>query len=416
MLDLRAHYVVPDGPDGTPAAELRAFTHGLMPRTVPAMLQAFADDWARRGVDAWNEVPNRWRPDRDERVGWWTLPAYLGDRFVAPLLGAPEGSCIMQPHVHWTVSALLSADEPFVGRRLRVVCSATAFPSVLHTVQQWARLRAIEPVVVPTTPDGREDRDALLAAVTDRTAVVLLSHVVFTTGELLDDEFVREVVARAHRHGALVVLDGYHAAATMPIDVTDLGVDLYVGGLLKEASGSSGNAFAYVRPGVALTPRLTGWFGDAAPFAFGPNPTPHPEVRWRFLGGTTAVASLYHAVEGLRLLLGAGLDAVRRHTLALGTRALDRAEALGLAVRTPRAEAHRGALLVLEMDAADRLAAWLKTTGVYVDSRKGRYLRMAPFVWNTPADVDRAFDALDEALRSGVHRVTGAPDTGGPVT
>src|SRR5690606_38146773 len=134
------------------------------------------------------------------------------------------------------------------------------------------------------------------------TALVFLSHVGFTSGERLDHDFLRAVAEKARAHGALFAIDGYHAASTMPVDVPATGCDVYFGGLLKEASGSSGNAYLYVREGLDLTPRLSGWFADADPFAFDVEPKPHPEVRRRFLGGTTAVASLYHAVEGVRIL------------------------------------------------------------------------------------------------------------------
>ena len=73
-------------------------------------------------------------------------------------------------------------------------------------------------------------------------------------------------------------------------------------------------------------------------------------------------------------------------------------------------------MIVLEVEDADRLAGWLKTQGVYVDSRKGRVLRLAPFVWNPASDVDRLFDAVGEALRTGAHLAHEPVAEGGPVT
>lgn len=410
MLDLRDRFFHPDD-----AVELRAFTHGLMPKTVPAMMDGFVEDWKTRGVDAWNEVPNRWRPGSGEAVGWWTLPTYLGDAFVAPLLGAPAGTCVMQPHVHWTVQCLLSSPEPFEHGR-EVVLTENEFPSVLHSVQQWAGLRDLVPRILPTTEAGFVDREAVLGAIGPATAVVFLSHVGFTSGERLDHDFLRAVAERAHAHGALFAIDGYHAASTMPVDVPATGCDVYFGGLLKEASGSSGNAYLYVREGLELTPRLAGWFADADPFAFNVEPQPHPEIRRRFLGGTTAIASLYHAVEGVRILLDAGLGAVRDHSLALTERSIERAEAAGLALRSPREAGRRGAMVILEAKRADLLCAWLKRRGVFTDSRKARFLRLAPFVWNSAEDVDRAFDEIEAALRSGDYLTFDAPAEAGPVT
>jgi len=401
-------------PDPPEAVELRAFTHGLQPQRVPEMMDRFVEDWRRFGVDAWNEIPNHWRPESDDTVGWWSLPTYLGDHFVAPLLGAPDDTCILQQSVHWTVQCLLSSPE-VAARGDEVVVSETAFPSVLHSAKQWSSLQDLTPRVVPPTDAQRVDRAALLDAIGPDTALVALSHVGFTTGARLPSTFLQEVAAQVHHHDGLLLLDGYHAAATGPIDVTGLGCDLYVGGLLKEASGSAGNAFLYLRDGLDLRPRLTGWFGDAAPFAFRPNPEPHPDVRRRFLGGTTAVAPMYHAVEGVRLLLDLGLDAVRAHSLRLTDRAIEHADALDLPLRSPRPHNERSAMVLLEVAEAERLVASLKEHNVYTDSRRDEIVRMAPFVWNTKDEVDRAFERIGDALSTDAHHSV-TPDASGPVT
>lgn len=411
-MNLRSHYAFPDDED---AIELRAFTHGLMPKTVPAMMERFTEDWHKRGVDAWNEVPNHWRPDSDDRVGWWTLPEYLGDEFIAPLLDAPGGTCIMQPNVHWTVQCLLSSPEVFANKR-EVVVTELAFPSVLHSARQWTDVLDLTLTVIPSTKDGRVDEDAVLNAIGPTTALVALSHVGFTTGARLPDAFLKAVAERTHDHGGLFVIDGYHSASTMPIEVTALGADLYMGGLLKEASGSSGNTFVYIRPGLKLTPRTSGWFGDAEPFGFQDAPQPHADVRRRFLGGTTAVAPLYHAVEGVRLLLDAGLDAVREHTLALTDYCMQRIDDAGLPLRSPHDPDRRSAMVILRVRAAEALCSYLKQHGIYTDSRQNRFLRLAPFVWNTRDELERAFDVIADAVHTGDYRSRPTRDAPGPVT
>ncbi len=410
VLDLRSHFVLPPAP----AVDLRAFTHGAMPGTVPAMLERFADDWAQRGVDAWNEVPDHWTGSG--RVGWWTLPEHLGDAFIAPMLGAPAGACIMQPNVHHTVSYLLSCPEPFAAGRREVVFTGAEFPSVQHAVRRWASLRGVEPREVAPAPDGFLDADAVLDAISDHTAWVFVSHVGFTSGEKVTDDVLRAIGARARRHGAYFGIDGYHATGSIAVEVENLGCDVYFGGLLKEGCGSSGNAYLYVQPGCELVPALAGWFSDADPFAFAPAPADHPIVRRRFLAGTTAVAPLYHAVEGLRVLLGVGLDRVRADTLAKTALAIERADAAGHRVRSPRDEKRRSAMVILEIEGADRLCEWLKTREVFTDSRQARYLRFAPFVYNTAADIDSAFEAIAEGIAAEAHLHFEAPATAGPVT
>ena len=412
MLDLRDHFFVP----AAPAVELRAFTHGLMPKTVPAMMKRFVEDWREHGVDAWNQVSNHWRPSSADVVGWWSLPDYLGDTFIAPLLSAPAGTCIMQPNVHWTVQCLLSAAEPFTAGRNEIVFSEGAFPSVQHSVYQWAAMQGLRPRPIPLGDDGFVNVEAVLDTITDRTAWVFLSHVGFTTGEKLTDDALRAVANTAHLHDALFCIDGYHATGSVAVDVEALHADVYVGGLLKEACGSTGNSYLYVREGLELTPRLSGWFADADPFGFQKEPQPHPEVRRRFLAGTTAIASLYHAVEGVRLLLEAGLENVRADSLAKTALAIELAEAAGLTLQSPREAERRGAMVILAVDEATPLCEWLKTEGVFTDSRQNRVLRLAPFVWNTAADIERAFALLAEGLKTSTYRDRALPASAGPVT
>lgn len=412
MLDLRDRFFVPD----PPAIELRAFTHGLMPRTVPKMMERFVDDWKVRGVDAWNSVPNHWAPESGDEVGWWSLPEYLGDAFIAPMLGASVGTCIMLPNAHAAVQGLLSAPEPFAGGRNEVVFTEAEFPSVQHSVRQWAALRGFHARSISLGPDGFLEIDAIRDAITDRTAWVFLSHVGFTTGEKLTDEALRTIANTAHLYDTLFAVDGYHATGSSVIDVEEIGADVYFGGLLKEACGSSGNAYLYIRDGLNLTPAIAGWFGDADPFGFQPEPQPHPVVRRRFLAGTTAVASLYHAVEGLRVIMETGFETVRADSLAKTELAIQRADAAGLTLLSPREAERRGAMVILETDHAAALCEWLKSESIYTDSRQDRTLRLAPFVWNTVSEIERAFDAIEDGLSKGLHRQSEHRTAAGPVT
>ncbi len=407
---LRDRFILP--PDD--AIELRAFTHGLMPRTVPAMMQHFVSDWQTYGVDAWNEVPNHWKPESGDRVGWWSLPAYLGDQFIAPLLGASAGTCIMQPNAHAIVQSLLSCPSLFAGKK-KVILTEAEFPSVRFSLLQWQSLYGIELVVLPLK-DGATPTIEIIEALDEDTALVMLSHVGFTTGERLTDSFLQRLAKRVHEVGGLLAIDGYHSIGAMTASVVKMGVDIYFGGLLKEGAGSSGNAFLYIRPGLDLTPRTAGWFGDAEPFAFANAPTPHPEVRQRFLGGTTAVAPLYHAVEGARLLLQAGLNNVRKDSLEKTAYCIQLGHNAGLTLRSPREEKRRSAMVIFEVPHADRMAHLLKSYNIYTDSRQGKYLRIAPFVWNTMEEIESTFAVIERGLRGARYLQVVPPLSAGPVT
>lgn len=120
-------------------------------------------------------------------------------------------------------------------------------------------------------------------------------------------------------------------------------------------------------------------------------------------------------MEGLRILLDAGLGAVQAHSLTLTDRAIDHADRLGISLRSPRDRDRRSAMVVLEIDHARALSEHLKTRQVYTDSRQDEVIRMAPFTWNDLDDVDRAFEEIENVLRNRHHLDHTAPSTG-PVT
>jgi len=75
---------------------------------------------------------------------------------------------------------------------------------------------------LPVTPDGRLDLTNLKTLLTDRTAALALTHVSNVLGTVNP---VKELTARAHEHGALVVLDACQSVPHVPTDVADLGID-----------------------------------------------------------------------------------------------------------------------------------------------------------------------------------------------
>ncbi len=78
---------------------------------------------------------------------------------------------------------------------------------------------------------------------TRRTRMIVISHLTWNTGAVLP---IDEVVALAHRHGALVVVDGAQSAGSIPVDVAALGVDVYAIPGQKWLCGPEGTGAVYV--------------------------------------------------------------------------------------------------------------------------------------------------------------------------
>ena len=354
-------------------------THSLgpMPRGVREALSAYADAWDVRGVRAWED-------------SWWDMAAEVADE-LAPLIGAPAGSVSLHQNVAVALAVALSCFE-FTGDRRRILYSETEFPSVTYQLEELARLGA-EPVRLGS-PDRSFPFEALLGAIDERTRIVVVSRVVYHSAELVD---LTAIAARCREVGALLVVDAYQAAGTVPMDLVAEGVDIAVGGSVKFLLGGPGVGYLYVRPGLteSLRPRLTGWMAHERPFAFDAGGQRlRPEGAWRFLGGTPHVPALYAARVGYGILREIGVPAIRERSLALTGRLIAAARERGWRVVTPPDDARRGGSVTLDIADAEGLVKEIGAREILVDSRPRVGLRVGPHFFTTEAEIDRFVEAV----------------------
>ena len=375
LLERRADYPVLER-----STYLASHTLGAMHRETPARLAEFARLWAEQGVVAWET----WAPEV-QRVA----------DVVGSLICAPPGTTVLRQNVADLLGDVVTALD-WRGERNRVVTSSLEWPGSLNTWSQVDRLGG-EAVVVPGRPDGIDvDLDAMVAAIDERTLLVECSHVLFRTSTVVD---LAPLVARAHEVGALVMVDGYQAAGTLPVDVVELGVDLYVGGSVKYLSGGPGNGWLYAAPHVSeeLRPVTTGWFGTAQPFAFDPELTYAPGVG-RFAGGTPGVPSAYAAAPAFEALAAIGLPRLRERSVSLTQPLLESALERGFTVRSPHDPARRGGHVTIDPGDSTRVHDELHRRGFVVDHRPGVGIRVSPHFYNTADEALAVLDAMQDVL------------------
>ena len=354
---------------------------GAMPRAVRARMHAYTEAWAVRGVRAWEEE-------------WWDLPAAVGDS-IGRILGAPPGSVSVHQNVT-LAQAVIASCYDFSGPRNKIVLVDLEFPSILYFYLEQRR-RGADVVVVPSHDGIHPPMERVLEAIDERTLLVPISLVLFRSAALVD---ARAIVEKARRVGAHVILDDFQAAGTLPVDVTALGVEFAVGGVLKWLCGGPGVGYLYVRPDLALKlePSLTGWFAHKSPFAFDPRPIERTASGYRFLTGTTQIPALYAAQPGLEIIAAAGVDAIRRKSQALTARLIAGAQARGWRVNSPLDPAARGGTVSIDCPDAQEVARELVARGILVDFRPNAGVRMSPHFYNREDEVDLALDAISDIL------------------
>lgn len=360
---------------------------GAMPRAVPDRLAEYVDQWAELGVRAWAK-------------GWWQMPIDAGNE-IAPLIGASAGEVVMIPNVTMAQATVLSALD-YTPPRNRIVMTSLDFPSVRYVYDQLARRLGAEIAVVPSEDGIGVELDRLLEAIDERTALVAISHVLFKSAYIMD---VTAICEHAHRMGALVSLDAFHAVGVIPVDVKSIGCDFLTGGVLKWLCGGPGGCFLHASPQMTarFAPALTGWQAHSRPFAFEPE-MEYAESAYRWLGGTPVIPALFAALEGPRILRRAGIDAVRAKSIRQTSLLIELADARGFPVHAPRDSARRGGTVAFDVPHGYEVSQYLLARGVIIDYRPGAGIRIAPHFYTRDDELEAAVAAIDEALATGTWR------------
>lgn len=364
---------------------------GAMPRAVYDKLREFADTWATLGVSAWGK-PYGSNPT------WWEIKGAVGDK-IAPLMGAPAGSVLVHENASIANGILMSALDWSDTRRNKVVVSDMDFPSDVYSTQRM--LPPHVSVQVVRTRDGITlPIDELLDAIDEETRLVSLSHVLFRSAYIMP---AAEIVARAHAVGAQVLLNGYHSVGIIPVDVTAMQVDYYIGGTLKWMCGGPGGVFLYVRPDLLTTlqPKITGWFAHKAPFAFDIDRFELRDDFYRLANGTPGIAALYAIQPGVDVIAQVGVEAIRAKSLRQTQLIFDLADAAGYETRTPRADADRAGTVTVSPPHAYEVSREMLARKFVVDFRANAGIRIAPHFYNTDDEVRATIDVIGEILADG---------------
>jgi len=364
---------------------------GAMPRGVYDVLRAYADTWATLGVRAWGAR-------YDNLPTWWELKGAVGDK-IAPLMGAPAGSVLVHENASIANSILMSALDWSDTRRDKVVSTDQDFPSDVYSVR--AMLPAHVNLHLVRSDDGMTiNTQKLLDAIDERTRLVSISHVLFRSAYIMP---IEAIIQKAHAVGAQVLLNGYHSVGIIPVDVTALGVDFYIGGTLKWMCGGSGGVFMYVRPDLltSLHPKITGWFAHQQPFGFDIENFTLREDAYRLANGTPPIAALYAIQPGVEILNQIGVDAIRANSLRQTQMLIQLADEAGYIVNSPRNPDERAGTVTLNPPHAYEISRELLARNIVIDYREGAGIRVAPHFYNTDDEIRAVMTAIKAILEDG---------------
>jgi kynureninase len=377
LLEYRKHF-----PALEECVHLISHSLGCVPAQAREDLGEFFDLWHKKSITAWSD----WLPEVDRAA-----------ERISKIVSAQPGTVIMQHNVSGIMAVLASCFD-YTPERNKVVYEALQFPTVSYVWQAEQR-RGAQCVLVPSGDGTTIDADAMCAAIDEHTLLVPISHVVFSSAYIQD---VQKICDRARQVGAHVILDCYQSIGTVPIDVTELGVSFACGGSVKYLCGGPGAAWLYVRKDLIekFAPRVTGWFGNEAPFAFTMPDQSYTDTVWRYMGGTPAVAALYHARAGHKLVGEIGVRKIREKSLVMTQACIDWIDELGMKLNSPREAARRGGSVVFDFVGAADICRELNRRKFFCDHRPGAGIRIAPHFYTKPEEIELFFGELKK-IRSG---------------
>lgn len=307
---------------------------GVMPKAVKQRMDDVLEkEWADDLVSSWN------------CNHWFELPYRIGNK-IAQIIGADDGEVVVTDSVSVNLFKLVAAALNIQkGTSRSVILSEKGnFPTDLYVMQGLTAM--LGPSVKLVTVEREEIEDAI----TQDTAVVLLTDVHYRTGHLLDKKRITEL---AQSKGALVIWDLCHSAGALPVYLNDINADMATGCGYKYLSGGPGApSFVFVakRWHDALEQPLSGWWGHATPFEFTDDYSPARGIG-QMLCGTQGVLGLSALEVAIDVFLTTDMLLIREKSSKMTDLFLrliaQQCSSYNFEIKSPQKAAERGSHIAL---------------------------------------------------------------------
>lgn len=351
-------------------------------------LDAMAEDVA--------EAASLWYAQMDEAWDGWLAEQEAFRTRIGELIRAPRMDCVVPKTA--AGQGLRTVLNAMPGVPL-VVSTRGEFDSVDVVLKQYAALGRIEMRWVEADARGEFRMEPLIEAVSAGADLVVVSQVMFMTGQIVHE--LERLAEACHAHDAKLLVDAYHAIGVIPVDVAKMGADFMIGGSYKYLRGGPGACFLYLSPQVfesGLQPLDTGWFANSDTFAYQrPDPPILKAGGDAFLESTPPVLTYYQARSGQEFVLAVGVERLREYGLCQLSALRGYLKEAGV-VEVVGGDANHGAFLALRITDAVEFAQRMGGEGIVCDAR-GEWLRLCPDCLTQDVELRRAAEVVGRLLR-----------------
>jgi selenocysteine lyase/cysteine desulfurase len=268
-----------------------AHSHHFWPDvTRDAMLECF-DDAANLSDRKWNKFFSEIAPQTQN--------------YIAKIINFSHPDHIaFAPNTHELLSRLISC---FAGEKsLRILTTDSEFHSFRRQLLRLKELSGVQVDIVPCDDNLAKNLEANVLQ--NEYDLIFVSQVFFNSGEILPMSVITNL-ANQKSENTIMVVDGYHAYAAIPVDIKAIEDKIfYLSGSYKYAQGGEGLCFMTIPKGCKLRPLYTGWFADFAGLERTDDRIDYSDNGLRFGGATIDITAFYRFNAVWKLFDSINLD------------------------------------------------------------------------------------------------------------
>lgn len=297
-----------------------------------------------------------------------------------------------------------SFGDAFVEEGDEIVISYMEHHANIIPWQQLAQAKKAKLIYIDVTPEGFLDMADARRKIGPKTKIVAIAHVSNVLGGINP---IEELIALAHAHDAVMVVDGAQAVPHMPVDVQALDCDFYAFSGHKMCGPT----------GIGVLYGKRQWLEQMEPVEFGGEmidfvnlyDSTWKELPWKFEAGTPNIAGAIALGRAIDYLNAIGMTAIHEYEQELVAYVLPKLQAIeGVTIYGPQDPAKHTGVMAFNLDGLHPhdVATALDMEGVAV--RAGHHCaqpllnylqvpataRASFYFYNTKDDADRLVDAI----------------------
>jgi len=400
----RSKFHIPTKEDGSEYIYLCGNSLGLQPKSVESSLAEVMEDWKNLGVEGHFHASKPWVSYHENLT-----------ESMARVVGAKPIEVVVMNTLTVNLHLMLVSFYQPIGKRVKVIIEADAFPSDRFAVESQIKQRGLSPAECLVELSAREGEVCLreediidqMTEVGDDLALVLLGNTNYYTGQLFD---MKRISDHAHTLGSKVGFDCAHGAGNVELKLHDSGCDFAVWcnyKYLNAGPGSIAGAFIHERyVDDKDIPRFEGWWGHNKDTRFQMRDAFDPirgAEAWQL--SCPPILSMVPVWDSLKLFDEIGMNALRKKAISLTAYLEYLVNSIGediVNIVTPSDPAQRGSQLSIQVKQAGKeVFEQITADGVIVDWREPDVIRVAPAaMYNSYEDVFRFYSILKDALKT----------------